>query len=380
MNYDFTTLVDRSGTGSLKWNKYRDQDIVPLWVADMDFKSAPEIIDALKQRADHGVFGYTKPTDEVVTEVQAYLKRMHQQDVAAESLFWLPGIVQGLNLISRAIGEPGDAVMVATPVYPPFLFAPLWSDRKLIKVPLKKEEAEYTLDFEAMEAAITPNTKLFILCNPHNPVGRVFRRSELEQLFAFCEKHDLIICSDEIHCDLLLDDVTHLSSHSFGQKVIDRTVSMFAPSKTYNVPGLACAYAVIPNPELMAKFQKVSRGLITEINAFGYAGCTAAYKYGEPWRQALLKQLRSNRDVLYEYAAEHFPRIEMLPMESTYLAWMDMRALGLDNPVAHFESHGVGLSNGKDFGADGFLRLNFGCPESTLLQGLERMRKALEAV
>lgn len=381
MNPFFSDCPDRSRTGSLKWKRFEQTDILPMWVADMDFLSAPEIRDALARRVDHGVFGYTIPPDEAVEEVLAYLERAHGLRQQAADLVWLPGLVQGLNLVCRASGTPGDAVMVNTPVYPPFLSAPLFSDRRRQAVPLLElEDGRWTFDRDAMEAAVTPQTRLFILCNPHNPVGRVFNRDELLWLLDFCERHDLWICADEIHCDLLLDDVPHIPFLSLGERAAARTIAFYSPSKTYNLPGLACAYAVIPNPELRAAFQKACRGIITEVNCFGYTGCTAAYRHGEPWRQDLLAVLRANRDRIVEVLADRHPRVRLPRIEATYLAWLDLRAYKLEKPAAHMEAHGVSLSNGIDFGAEsGHLRLNFGCSPDRLDEGLRRLCAALDA-
>jgi cystathionine beta-lyase len=353
-----------------------------MWVADMDFLSPPEVIRDLRARVDHGVFGYTVPYPAVTDAVLTYLKERHAIEAAADQLVWLPGLVQGLNLVCRASGSEGDAVMVNTPVYPPFLSAPLFSKRKRITSELvQMEDGRYTFDREGMEQAVTPETKLFILCNPHNPVGRVFDREELAWLLDFCERHDLWICSDEIHCDLLLKDVEHIPMLAFGERAAKRTITFMSASKTYNVPGLACAYAVVPNPEIRKAFQQVCRGIITEVNCFGYMGTIAAYTHGEPWRKEMLKVLQTNLDLIERTLRERHPKVKMPVMEATYLAWLDVRAYGLENPVSFFEAHGLGLSNGMDFGApSGFVRLNFGCPTSVLEQGLALFCDALDSV
>jgi len=379
--YDFHTCPDRAGTGSLKWKRFEESGVLPMWVADMDFLSAPEIREALARRVEHGVFGYTVPFAEVETEALSYLRRVHGITAEGESLVWLPGLVQGLNLVCRAAGGPGDAVMVNTPVYPPFLSAPLFSDRQRISVPLVEEAGRWTFDRAAMEAAVTPSTRLFILCNPHNPVGRVFSREELEWLLDFCERHDLWVCADEIHCDLILDDIPHVPFLSLGERAAARTIAFYSASKTYNLPGLACACAVIPNPGLRAAFQKVCRGIITEVNCFGYTGTLAAYRHGEAWRQELIEVLRANRDRLVQVLGERHPRVRIPRIEATYLAWLDLRAYHLPKPAAWMEQHGLSLSNGIDFGADtGHLRLNFGCAPERLEQGLERLCAALDLV
>jgi cystathionine beta-lyase len=375
--FDFDNAPDRAGTGSLKWDRYAGRDVLPLWVADMDFRSPPAVIEALRERAAHGVFGYTIPYDEVVRETLAYLKRAHGCDARPDWLVWLPGLVPALNVCCRAFGEPGGGVLTFTPVYPPFLSAPVFSDRRRITVQLVAEDSRWVIDWEALERAVTPETKLFLLCHPHNPVGRVWRREELEQVVDFCERHDLVLCSDEIHCDLVLDDLPHVPTLTLGERALRRTITLLSPSKTYNLPGLACAYAVIPDEGLRSAFKRAARGIITEVNAFGYAGCAAAYRHGEPWRQELLHYLRANRELLYRFAAEQLPGLRLLPMEATYLAWLDARELGRDAPAQFFEAAGVGLSNGHDFGTPGFLRLNFGCPRARLQEGLERMARAL---
>ncbi len=377
--YDFDTCPERTGFGSLKWDKYKGRDILPLWVADMDFVTAPEILDVLQERLDHGIFGYTIPHEAPIEAVINYLDRQHGYSARASWLNFLPGLVPAINLCCHAFTEPGDSVMTATPVYPPFITAPDYAERELIKVPLCLDgQDRWTLDIDAMEAAIQAHTKIFVLCSPHNPVGRVFSKEELTALADFCERHDLILISDEIHCDLVFDtEAKHTLTASLGEQIADRTVTLMAPSKTYNLPGLACAYSVIENTKLRAQFQKTIRGIITEVNCFGYAGITAAYDHGEPWRQALLAYLRDNYNFIYDFIRKETPEITFRPMESTYLAWLDVSKLGIEDPVKHFEKHGVGLSDGTPFDGHQHLRLNFGCPHSRLVEGLEKIKAAL---
>jgi len=375
--FNFDTAPDRSNSGSLKWDKYAGRDIVPLWVADMDFLSPPAVMEALHERVEHGVFGYTVPYDEVIDAALDYLKNRHGVVAHRDWLVWAPGLVPSLNMACRATGEPGSGVIFNIPVYPPFLSAPGFSDRKRVSVPLSCHDGRWEMDWEAMEKAASPDVKLFILCHPHNPVGRVWSRDELERVVDFCERHQLTLVSDEIHCDLILNENKHVATLSLGERAAQRTIAMYSPSKTYNLPGLACAFAVIPDETLRHSVKKVSRGIITEINAFGYAGCAAAYRHGEPWRKELIQYLRANRDLVFTFVRDHLPGIVMHPMEATYLAWLDVRALKLESPVKFFEDAGVGLSNGIDFGTPGFLRLNFGCPRARLQDGLNRMKKAL---
>ena len=377
--YNFDGCPERTGYGSLKWDKYKGRDILPLWVADMDFVTAPEILDALQQRLDHGIFGYTIPHEAPIEAVIKYLDRQHGYSAKASWLNFLPGLVPAINLCCHAFTEPGDSVMTATPVYPPFITAPDYAERELIRVPLCLDgQDRWTLDIDAMEAAIQAHTKIFVLCSPHNPVGRVFSKEELTALADFCERHDLILISDEIHCDLVFDtEAKHTLTASLGEQIADRTVTLMAPSKTYNLPGLACAYSVIENTKLRAQFQKTIRGIITEVNCFGYAGITAAYDHGEPWRKALLTYLRGNYNFIYDFIRREIPEITFRPMESTYLAWLDVSKLGIKDPVKHFEKHGVGLSDGTPFDGHQHLRLNFGCPHSLLKEGLEKIKAAI---
>ena len=378
--YHFDTCPDRNGYGSLKWDKYKGRDIVPLWVADMDFTTAPEIIAALQDRLNHGIYGYTIPHEAPVKAVLDYLDRQHGYSAKAHWLNFLPGLVPAINLCCHAFVASDESVMTATPVYPPFLGAPDYANRELIKVPLcLTKDDTWTLDFDAMEAAVQPNTRLFILCSPHNPVGRVYSRDELSRLSEFCEKHDLILISDEIHCDLVFDqNARHTLTATLNECLAARTVTLMAPSKTYNLPGLACAYSIIEDSKLRQQFQTTIRGIITEVNCFGYAGCAAAYNHGEPWRQALLTYLRDNYKLISTFIQQELPEIKFRPMESTYLAWFDVTNLELDHPVKFFEDHGVGLSDGVPFDGIQHVRLNFGCPRSRLIEGLEKMAAALK--
>jgi cystathionine beta-lyase len=374
---EFKELPDRRQTGSLKWDRYKDTEVLPMWVADMDFKAAQPIQDALMERVKHGVYGYTIPYTSVEDAVMDYLEQAHGLKIKREWLVWMPGLVPALNTASRAYEKPGDAVLTNTPVYPPFLTAPEWQDKELQAVPLKVVDGRYTFDFEAMEAAVTERTKLFILCNPHNPVGRAWNLDELKELIAFCKKHELIVVSDEIHCDLILDkSVKHHTFLSVDEWAYDNSLTMMAPSKTFNVPGLSCSFIIIPNPSLRVRFQRASRGMITEINCLGYTGCEAAYRHGGEWLEGVLDVLRGNYELARSFVNERMPKLRLFDMEATYLAWIDARDLGVDSPQQFFEENGVGLSAGTLFGTPGFVRLNIGCPREMLQCALERMEAA----
>ena len=380
MIYDFTTCPDRRGTGSLKWERYPGRDVLPMWVADMDFKSAPEIIAALEERAAHGVFGYTIPPKSTVEAAIAYLEDKHGRAATAEQIVWFPGLVPALNVACRAFVQPGEEVLTCTPVYPPFLTAPDFAGVGLRTVELVENDGVWDIDFDGLENAVTARTKLFILCNPHNPVGRAFPETTIARLAEFCRRHNLVLISDEIHCDLVLDDIPHTSGLKFAGPDGPPVVAMFAPSKTFNLAGLACAFLVIPDSATRRTFQRAARGLITEVNAFGYAGCETALRHGWPWRDQLLDVLRANRDHLEKFVASSLPGIRTWHVEATYLAWLDARQLALPKAAKFFEDHGVGLSDGVPFGApQGFLRLNFGCPQTQLDTALNRMAEAVAA-
>ncbi|HEU5078710.1 MAG TPA: PatB family C-S lyase [Opitutaceae bacterium] len=384
MNFDFDTVYERRGTDSQKWQKYPDKDILPMWVADMDFKSSPAIIAALQKRVADGIFGYARPVKSTVDAVVEGLRARYNWTIEPSWLVWLPGLVVGLNVTAQAFAQPGDGVICCTPVYPPFMTAPKNSTRESIAVPLALRSAErrWEIDFDRLEASVTPRTKLFYLCNPHNPVARVFRREELVKLAEFCLRHKLVLCSDEIHCDLILDALPHVPSSTLGSEIAARTITLMAPSKTYNVPGLGTSFAVISDPGLRATFVKATTGIVAEVTSLGFAACEAAYRDGEPWRGELIKYLRGNRDLLLDFVATEMPGVKVeAPIEATYLAWFNVEALGLSDPVAHFEKHGVGLSEGGFFGERRGLhvRMNFGCPRSTLIEGLKRMKAGVDA-
>jgi cystathionine beta-lyase len=375
--FDFDRIIDRRGTGSIKWDRYAGRDVLPLWVADMDFSAPPAVVAALQQRVGHGVYGYTHVSDELVEVILAWLRDRYKWQVKAEALVWLPGLVVGLNVACRAVGGRGSDVLTMTPIYPPFLSAPGLSERTLVTIPMVQEGAQWLIDFDAMEKAVTPAARLLLLCSPQNPTGRVFTRKELEQLADFCQRHNLVLCSDEIHCDLVLEPgIEHIPTASLDADLAARTITLMAPSKTFNLPGLNCAFAIIPDAGLRGRFQRAMAGIVPYVNLLGYVGALAAYRDSGDWHAALLDYLRGNRDLVLEAVAD-MPGLSATRGEATYLTWIDARGTGLDDPAGFFEQAGVGLSDGREFGLPGFLRLNFGCPRAVLEQALERMRKAL---
>ena len=381
----FDTPLDRRNSDSIKWGKYAGRDVLPLWVADMDFAAPPPVLAALHRRIEHGIFGYGGPWPSLTESVLAHLEGEYGWRIEPEWIVWLPGLVTGLNVACRAVdGE----VLTATPIYPPFLSAPHFSGRKLNRVELANSDGRWHFDEFALNKAATLGpafdsmvvaSRLFLLCHPHNPVGRCWSREELLKLAAFAEERDLIVCSDEIHCGLILDaDRRHIPFASLSPEIAQRTITLMAPSKTFNIPGLGCAFAVISDAKLRHRFERAMHGIVPHVNVLGLAACEAAYRDCTDWHRELIAYLAANRDRV-NATVDGKKQLKMNFVEATYLAWIDVRELGLADPAAHFEAHGLGLSDGADFGAPGWLRLNFGCPRSTLDEALRRLEEGCDA-
>ena len=378
MSFNFDAVPDRRNTDSLKWRRYQGRDIIPMWVADMDFASPACVLEALHARVDHGVFGYAVPPKELADVVVARMGRMYQWQIEPTWVVWLPGLVSALNVACRAYGNDGDDVLTFTPAYPPFLAVPGLSRRQLKMVPLRREGHLWTFDLERFESELSARSSVLLLCNPHNPVGRRYEREELQAIAEICIKHNVVICSDEIHCDLVLDGGRHIPTSTFSDEIAAQTITLMAPSKTFNIPGLGCAFAIIPNIALRKAFKQAREGIVPHTNALGFAACLAAYRDGEPWRAALIDYLRHSSEIICETVNHEIPGLSMDPVQATYLAWIDTTELGLAEPARFFEQAGVGLSDGADFHGPGYVRLNFGCTEKTLREGLARMKRAVD--
>jgi cysteine-S-conjugate beta-lyase len=375
--FDFDTAVDRTRSDSHKWQKYAGRDIIPMWVADMDFQSPPAVLRALHQRVAHGVFGYGRPDPQLKFTIIDYLLSAHGWHVAPEWVLWLPGLVTGINVACRGVGRRGAAILTTVPVYPPFLAAPGLAGKKLRTTQLIYDGGQWQFDWDALQDGMSA-ASLFLLCNPQNPTGRVFSRKELESLAGICLRANAVICSDEIHCDLVLETGRrHIPLASLGPEVAERTITLMAPSKTFNIPGLGCAFAVIANPKLRQGFKRAMQGIVPHVNVLGFAAAQAAYAHGGPWLSALRDYLRVNRDRVAR-AVDEMPGLHMGPVEGTYLAWIDTRSSGIEDPIGFFENAGVGLSDGTGFGAPGFARLNFACPRRRLADALDRMGRAMK--
>jgi cystathionine beta-lyase len=382
MPYDFDRQIDRRRTESSKWHKF-PPDVLPLWVADMDFPSPEPVTRALRERVEHGVFGYGVEQPAFHEVMCEWLLTRRGWKVEPEALVLLPGVIPGFNVACRAFSAPGDGLLTLLPVYPPILRLPdnVGLTRDAVDL-TRGSDGRYEVDGDAFERAITPRTRMFILCNPHNPVGRVFTREELSRMAEICLRHGLVICADEIHGDLVYQGHEHVAMASLHPEIEARTITLLAPSKTYNLAGLRCALAVIPNRALREKFIATRLDLVQSANILGYTAMLAAYRDGQPWLDELLRYLEANRDFLVQYVRAHLRGVEVGVPEGTYLAWLDCRQAGLPghDPYTFFlEKARVGLNDGVTFGRGGagFVRLNFGCPRPMLADGLERMRKAL---
>jgi cystathionine beta-lyase len=383
MATNFDLPIDRRNEfDCVKWNFY-DEDVTPLWVADMDFRSPEPVIRALHERVEHGVFGYQSDSPSLRSLLVERMNTRHQFNISGDDILFMPGLVFGLYAVSRAVGSAGTGVLVNTPVYPPFLSAPNDTNRVLQKAPLASSVSNgilrYEIDFDALEATVTPETKLFILCNPHNPIGRVYNRQELEGIAEFCLRHNLIICSDEIHCDLLYPGQKHISIATLSPEVAANTVTLFAPSKTFNLPGFALGFAVVENPELRARVQESASKAHAMVTALAYTAAEAAYAEGQPWLDELMLYLQGNRDALIEFVRENLPNVPVTQPEGTYLAWLDFTGYNLQPDAYTFflDNARIACSGGENFDAPNFVRINYGTTRETLMAGLNKLLAAL---
>jgi cystathionine beta-lyase len=378
MAFNFDESIDRRHSDSYKWQKYANQDVIPLWVADTDFRSPPCIIAALQARVAHGIFGYGAPPKELAELLVARMRERYHWHIESDWLVFLPGLVSGLNLAVRSLTQPGESVVIPTPIYPPFRVAARSVGREPRLAPMRLERGRWLVDLSGPPAEMDGSERLLMLCNPHNPGGTVYRRAELEQQLNFARRHDLYVCSDEIHCDVLLEPgVEHIPFGSLNDDAAQRSITLVSPSKSFNIAGLGASAAIIPNARLRSRFMAQQRGIVPSVDVLALVAATAAWRDGQPWLTEQLEYLRGNRDWLATRLAA-IPELRMTIPEATYLAWIDASALGVDNPQLFFEQAGVGLSPGVDFGDRHFIRLNFGCPRPLLVQAVDRMVRAIE--
>lgn len=378
---DFDRIIDRRSTESAKWHCYQD-DVLPMWLADMDFLSPPPVIQALRDRVNHGIFGYGFPPEGLFEAISQHLVDYWHWKVRPDQIEFVCGVVTGFTHAIYSLTQPGDSVLIQTPVYPPFLRAPGATGRKCVQNQLiLREDGKYEIDFEDFERKAAAGVKLFILCNPHNPVGRVFTSEELTKMAQICLENDVWICSDEIHADLIFSGYQHLPIASLSPEIAAKTVTYLAPSKTFNIAGLSTSVYITQSPMMKQKLKQTMPMLIGHPNILGLVAAQTAYQEGRPWLGELLAYLESNRDYLVDFVTHALPGIHIWKPEGTFLGWLDCRQLDVESPHTFFlEEAKVGMNDGSDFGepGSGFLRLNFGCPRTVLSEGLNRMKSALE--
>ena len=372
---DFDIIIDRKA--STKWKKYKDTGVLPMWIADMDFKAPQAVSDLLKVRSDLGDFGYTDAPNELRNVIVERLKVSYDWTVEHNEILFIPGVVSGLNTVCRAWVKPDESIITAAPIYPPFLEAPATNGRKLIKIDTDPVGGRYHYPLFALRNSITTKSHLLLLCNPFNPIGRVLSFSELREIVDICLDHHLLICSDEIHCDLVFDGRTHIPLAKVDERIEESLVTLISPGKTYNIAGIGGGIAIIKNKSLREKFLEASHGVVGDVSLFSYTAMLAAYRDCESWRKQVINYLQDNRNYC-ENRVEKIPGIKMNKVEATYLAWLDVRDLKLDDALSFFEEAGVGLSDGKDFGGPGFMRLNFGCPRAILTEAWDRIAWAVD--
>ena len=380
--FDFDTPINRRHTDSVKW--HYPEHMLPMWVADTDFMAPPAVIEALQKRISHGVFGYHYESPTLRETIVNWVRERYRWCIEPDWLVFTPDVMRGMNWAAQTVARAGEGVLLQTPVYGPFFDLIRNGDFIMQDAPLiQDDQGRYVMDITIMEEAITSMTRVFLLCNPQNPTGRVFNRDELEMLAEFCLRHDLTVLSDEIHADLIYSDSQHIPLASISSAIANRTITFIAPSKTFNLAGLKAAVGIVPNPELRAQMMKSQRGLIARINLLGMVAMETAYREGGDWLDELLRYLQQNRDYLWEsIASGALPGVRMVRPEGTFLAWLDFRNTPWANsPAKHImQEANVVLNEGAWFGetGKGFARLNFGCPRSTLEDGLSRIRFALQ--
>ena len=376
--YDFDREIDRHGTRSVKWEKYPRGDILPMWIADSDFAVMPEIQEALRERIGHPVFGYTQPTAELLELVAARMLSRYDWRVDPDWVVPLPAVICAFNLACRAVGKPGDPLYLPAVIYPPFTRAAGFNSMTNLPIPMCWKDGRLIIDIEWLERQSPEPGQLLMFCNPQNPGGSVYRRDELERLGDILVRRRMFLCSDEIHSDLVLDpENRHIPLASLSPELEQSSITLIAPTKTFNIAGLGCAFAIVPEAGLRRRMQ-TNPFIVPHVSILGLVAAEAAYRHGDEWNRQQCAYLAANRDYLIN-EVNRIPGLRLGPVEATYLAWIDVSALGLDNPPRFFEAAGVGMSPGRDFGDPEFMRLNFACPRSRVELAVARIRNAVEA-
>lgn len=383
----FNEKINRFNTASVKWERTKEifgaEDVLPMWVADMDFRPPQAVIDRIKDRAEHGVFGYTFVPDSAAEAILGWVSKRHNWNIKPEFLLYSSGVVASMSTAIQAFTEPGEKVLLTSPVYTPFFDMIKLNRRTAVNSPLHIKNGQFEIDFDLFEQELKSGCKLFLLCNPHNPGGRVWRKEELEKIGDLCLQYNCLIVSDEIHSDIVYKPFKHVPIASLSPELSQQTVTFIAPSKTFNLAGLQASAVIIENSELRNKFHAVQiRQGHFSLNTFGVIGMEAAYRDGEEWLNGLLDYLQKNKQIAIDYLSEHLPMISFMDPEGTYLLWLDCNKLNFtDAELLKTLTHKgkVALEPGKKFGpgGEGFLRLNFGCPKNVLEDGLQRIKTAL---
>ncbi|MCU4675015.1 pyridoxal phosphate-dependent aminotransferase [Catenovulum sp. 2E275] len=376
MSFDFDHIIDRKPTHSFKWDKYQGQDVIPMWVADAEFKPPQAVIDAIKERTEHGILGYTLPYDELNQSVVDWVAKQHNWHILPDWIVWTPGVVPAFNVACKAYCEPGDKVLIQVPNYPPLLKAPSLNQCERVDIPSVLIDGRWQLDLVELEKqAADPKCKLFIMCNPMNPCGSVMTEQELKQVAEICLRHNVLLCSDEIHCDLILEEgVKHIPAPALPE-IEGRAISLMAPSKTFNIAGLGASFAIIPDSRVRMQFRNAALGIVPWVQVLGLVATEAAFNHGHDWHKALIEYLRQNRDYLYQ-EINSLKGMKLTKADATFLAWIDCSELGVEDVQSFFENAGVGPSPGRDFGEPEYARINFACSRTQLIEAVERIKKA----
>jgi cystathionine beta-lyase len=382
MKFNFEELIDRRDSDSAKWNRY-ENDVLPLWVADMDFLSPPPVIDALRDRLNHGLFGYSFTQDSTKNTICSWLDRWHGWSVSPEEIFLSPGVVPAFNIATRAFTNPGDSVLIQTPAYHPFLDLSKNTNVELSNQSLRSDTSgRYEINILDFKEHLLPTTRIFMLCNPHNPTGRVFQEDELISMAEACLERNVIICSDEIHCDLVYTPNRHIPIASISEEIAQNTITLISPSKTFNLAGLKSSVVIIKNAHLRELFIKHARGFTGAVNILGEVAMNAAYSLCDNWLQELLSYLENNRKTLFEFVNNELPGVSMSLPEGTYLGWLDFTKTIHSCPSDFLLKNAhVALNAGEWFGEDfsKFARINFGCQAATLTNALDRIKSAFNS-
>ncbi|WEK55220.1 MAG: pyridoxal phosphate-dependent aminotransferase [Candidatus Cohnella colombiensis] len=389
MKYDFDKRVDRTGKASYKWDQteklFGKADILPLWVADMDFEPPKEVAEAIIARAEQRVYGYTFRTQGYYDAIMGWLSRRHGWTIEQEWLSSSPGVVPALSIMVQALTEPGDSIILQSPVYYPFYDVIKMNDRTIVENPLILQDGHYTMDFELLEQQAHAGARMMLLCSPHNPGGRVWKREELERVGEISLKYNMLVVVDEIHHDLVFKEHKHIPYASLSDELAKLSITCIAPSKTFNLAGLQAAAVIIPDEQLRRKYNTLLKTLSIHMESFfGLTAMESSYTHGDEWLEQLLEYLEGNRDALIAFINEHLPQIKVIKPEGSYLAWLDCTQIST-NPQElkriMFEQAGVAFSEGSVFGKQGagYLRVNFACPRSLMLQALKQFADAVNA-